>query len=213
MLFQGGNSAHRLDRWQRRKHQRQRFVCPVLALPQTGDRLVVASIYDQVKTPQAFHGHNLPLPYPLCCQQQGFVVSSRDKPERLPQGEMWTTGRAGIGLRVKTSIQRILVFTLAGGAHHKISHRGVGTVVRQGLDEGKAWTAVRTVGERIEITPVRRVKDVVQAIRTGGHIWENKRSLVSHGRSYAVSQRWCSQPAQETLTPGSGCTTVVACLV
>ena len=77
---------------------------------------------------------------------------------------------AGIGLRVKTAVSRILVLALAGGAHRELLHRCQRAIIRNALDNGIPGTAVGAVYERIAIPSVSRVKQFPEAIIADGDV-------------------------------------------
>ena len=76
-----------------------------------------------------------------------FGVSTSAKPDLRP------ADRARHGLRVESSVLRILVFATAILAHNEPTHCGSSAIVGEFLDDREARTAVRAVGERIAIAP------------------------------------------------------------
>src|SRR5262245_50981816 len=76
--------------------------------------------------------------------------------------------RAGVWLRVEATVERIVVLAPAVVAHVKAGHGGPGAVVRRAGDDRIARAAVRAVGERIAIPPVRRIENVAQAVVARG---------------------------------------------
>ena len=57
---------------------------------------------------------------------------------------------------MKATIQGVIIFPLAFGAHLEAAHRGLRAVVWYILDDGKARPAVSAVSERIAIAPILR---------------------------------------------------------
>ena len=49
----------------------------------------------------------------------------------------------------ETAVTQVVEFLLAGGAKRKIGQRGLGSLVRQGLRDGVAWTTMGATDERI----------------------------------------------------------------
>ena len=84
--------------------------------------------------------------------------------------DMRTTAPAGIRLRVKAAIERVVVFGLALGAHGKRSHRGLRPVVRDATRNGKARPAVGAVQKRITIAAVGGVEQFAKTIGAGGGV-------------------------------------------
>ena len=93
--------------------------------------------------------------------------------------ELRTTREAGIGLRMKASVERILVLSSAGRTHLKISHGCVGAVVGQAIQDGKARTAISAVDKRIPVTSVLRVKKLRRTRLTRAQIGRYQRGVVS----------------------------------
>ncbi len=78
--------------------------------------------------------------------------------------------RAGVGLGVKTPVQRVIVFPLALRAHFERSHRRVGAVIGYVGDYREPRSAVGTVSERVAVTPVVRIEYFLQAVGAGGDV-------------------------------------------
>ena len=98
---------------------------------------------------------------------------------------MRAADRAGVGLRVKAAVARVVVFGLALRAHRERFHRGVRAVVGQGFDDAEARAAVRAVGERIAVTAVLRIENLAQTIGTGGDVRQHQRGFVTAGFAFA----------------------------
>ncbi len=90
---------------------------------------------------------------------------------------MGATYRAGIGLSMKTAVQRILIFLAALRTHREICHRSLGPVIGNVFNNGKTRPAVGAVGKGISITPVGRVPDLSLAIFADSDIRGNHSSL------------------------------------
>ena len=82
--------------------------------------------------------------------------------------------KAGIGLRVKTPVERIGILRGTLGAHGKTVHRGSRSIVRQRADDGKARSAVSAVDKGVVIASVGGIEQLAQAIVTGGDIGRDK---------------------------------------
>jgi hypothetical protein len=64
---------------------------------------------------------------------------------------------------MKAAVKRIIIFCLAIGTHYERAHSGFGTVVRDVLYDGEAWSAICTVGKGIVVAPVFGVEDFFEA--------------------------------------------------
>src|ERR1700739_2571763 len=87
---------------------------------------------------------------------------------------MGPTRRAGIRLSVKPAVQRIAIFRFACGTLFEASHGRVWAIVRKFLDYTEPRPAVRAVSKRIAISPVRRIQEFTQAIRTSRDVRKNE---------------------------------------
>lgn len=87
--------------------------------------------------------------------------------------------KAGIGLRVKATVERIGILRGTLRAHGKTVHRGSRSVIRQRSDDGKAWAAVSAVDKGVVIASVGGIEQLAQAIVAGGDIGRDERRV--HG--------------------------------
>src|SRR5215216_2392856 len=83
---------------------------------------------------------------------------------------MWSAHGACHGLRMKTSICWILIFSFAIGTHRKRCHRGLWAVIGNVFDNSETWPTVGAVDERVSVAPIVRVEYLTQAIRADGNI-------------------------------------------
>ncbi len=60
-------------------------------------------------------------------------------------------------------------------------HSGIGAIVGKFGDDAEARTAVGAIGEGVEIASVGWVKNLLQAVATGGNVRENYSSFISGG--------------------------------
>ena len=65
-----------------------------------------------------------------------------------------TTVRAGDRLGMEAAVGRIMILRGAIRAHGKFRQGSIRAVIRNILDDGKPWPAVRAIDERIPITAV-----------------------------------------------------------
>jgi hypothetical protein len=104
-------------------HQGERFFLALFAFSQPRDRFFVAAIDEQLKAAEAFERENLSVSYNCRRLQQGFVIFRRNISFIIPQFQMRAAMRAGIRLRVKTPVMRIVIFFLARRTHPELFHR------------------------------------------------------------------------------------------
>ena len=89
---------------------------------------------------------------------------------RLAPRNMRPAIKAGIGLCVKTPVERVGILRGAPGTHGKTIHRGSRSVIRQRSDDGKARPAVGAVDKGVVVASVGGIEQLAQAIVTGGDI-------------------------------------------
>jgi len=65
---------------------------------------------------------------------------------------------------MKAAVSGVMVFRGAIGAEPKASHAGVGTVIRDGFDDGEARTAVGAIDEGVTVAPIGGVEELPPAI-------------------------------------------------
>src|SRR5579883_1931028 len=82
---------------------------------------------------------------------------------------------------MKTSVAGIVVFCLAGRAHRKATHRRLGTIVGDVLDDGEARAAIGAIDERIAVAPVPRIEKLMQAIDADCGIGRDERLTFAVG--------------------------------
>ena len=70
------------------------------------------------------------------------------------------------GLGVVTPIKWVAVFALAVGTEFKACHSGIGTVIRQAVDQRVTRAALGAIDEGIAVTSFRRILHFVQTIAT-----------------------------------------------
>ena len=167
------------------EHDRERLLLAMLQGSQPLHRAVVIGPHEEVKSAEPFHGHNAS----FADRADGIGecgASGREHPAaRIDERQPGPARRTGVRLRVEPAIQRVVVFALAGLAHHEALHRRAGPVVRQRLDDGEARAAVRAVGEGILEAAIRGIEDLAQAIVAGGDIRKDERDQRPVGRALA----------------------------
>src|SRR5581483_7082819 len=139
----------------------------MLPLPEPLYGLSIERITGQVVATQALDGENLASRELLRGGSNGIGEAV---PGPIEQSHLWATGRTGIGLSMKASIERIFILRLAERAEWEVAHSGLVAVVGNILDNGEAWPTVGAVNEGIAIPSVSRIKEFVQAVTTGGCI-------------------------------------------
>src|SRR5215208_2661747 len=85
-------------------------------------------------------------------------------PEPVEQSYVRPADGTGVWLGVEAAVRGIFVLAAAIGAHLEARHRCCGPVVRDRAGDGEARTAIRAVGERVTVAPVRGVQKLSQAI-------------------------------------------------
>src|SRR5947209_14997287 len=90
---------------------------------------------------------------------------------------------------METSIRWIVVVCLAGGAHREDTHSRLVAVIGHILNNREARAAVGAVDERIAVTAVLRIKELMQAIITNGGIRRDKR--LAFGTSLTMGNSEC----------------------
>ncbi len=171
----------------------------MFAFAQKPDGLVVARIHHQMKSAQPLDRHNFSFTNRGGGRQKCVVAAlGRVRPisrfgkvggvlpnAATPQFQMRSADGAGVGLRVKAAVARVVVFGLALRTHCERFHRGVRAVVRQGFDDAEAGPAIRAVGERIAVATIGRIENLAQAIGTGGNVRQNERGFIAAGFTLA----------------------------
>lgn len=162
---------------ERRKHDREGFFFAMFPIPQTRNRRFISRIDEQLKSAEAFEGHDFSGADFLSGSLQRFVTFGNDFAGRIPKLQLRTTLRTGIRLRVKTAVARVVIFALAIRAHFEFFHRRVRAIVRQRVDDGKTRTAIGAVCERITKAPIGWIENFAQTIRAGRNVRQNQRAL------------------------------------
>ena len=140
-------------------HQCKGFMVSLLALPQSLYRLLIAGITSQMDAAYSLDRDDFTLRYHSLSGGYGILIPTRL--DHLSGGTLQpnpgTAYRAGVGLRMKTPVGRVLVLGKALRTHGKGRHAGIGPVVGNGADYREPGTAMRTVGKGITKTAVCRV--------------------------------------------------------
>jgi hypothetical protein len=82
---------------------------------------------------------------------------------------------------MKAAVHRVIVLTLALRTHLEAAHRGLGTVIRNILDDSEARPAVGAVGKWIAVTPVARGQNLSQTGLAGSDVRGDKLILALLG--------------------------------
>lgn len=80
---------------------------------------------------------------------------------------------------MEASVQGIVIFGLALGAHLEGAHGGFRTVIGHTLNYGEPRATIGAVGEWIAVAAVLRIRYLVKTSLTGGHIWRNELEFTS----------------------------------
>ena len=95
---------------------------------------------------------------------------------RCPELYMGPTLRTGIGLRMESSIFRILIFLLAEITHIKGVHRSAEPVIRKGFYDTVTGTALGAISKRVLEAPIIGIHYFGTTFHTGSKIRKNPRA-------------------------------------
>ena len=165
-------------------HNGKRLIAATLATAQLAYRLFVGGIAGQVESAQTLDGDDAAASQQLdAAFDDGIAGLARGadgwcRVDRrwhntaidLTPRNMRSTIKAGIGLRVKSPIERIGILCGAGGAHGKAIHRGGRSVIGQRANDGKARSAVGAVDKGIVKASVGGVEQLAQAVVARGDV-------------------------------------------
>ncbi len=113
-----------------------------------------------MKSPQALYRHNGP-------RFQNIDNLAVNWPAVLIcQPDPGTADRTGVGLGMKTPVERITVFSRTLRTHRKTGHGRFGPVIGHILYYSETRSAIGAVYERIAVAPVTRIKDLPPAVVT-----------------------------------------------
>src|SRR5450631_4785194 len=138
----------------------KRLLFAVLTFAQTGDCSRIAGVDQKLKSPDSFEGNDFTLAKSFHRIFEAAV-------------QLRTAHGAGIRLRVKPAIRRILVLLAATRTQYKLAHRRVGPVIRNVEHNRVARPAIRTVRERILETAIARIEQFFAAIGAGGKVGQD----------------------------------------
>ena len=155
---------------------------PVLAFPQCFYCLYISSIGGQVKTAQALYRHNFAI------FEQVYYWNIYLPAILIDQCSIRSANRAGIGLGMKTAMQRVLIFLLTLRAHGKRGHGSFSPVIWYIFNNGKAGTTISTVYKWVSVSAIRRISDFPFTIFTDGNIGRNHNLPVTQGFTFPYSK-------------------------
>src|SRR5580704_3375856 len=115
--------------------------------------------------------------------------------------------RAGIGLRMKAAVRRVLVFLAAAGAEHKIPHACMGPVIGYVDHDGVARAAIGAVGEGIFEAAILWIEKLLPAVAAGGKVRQNVDGLarvVVAGANLEMRRSLSDEPRGFTHTHDGG---------
>ena len=158
-------------------HQRERLVLPVLARPQRRRRGLAARVHREVVSPQSLDRHHVPPGQQPGRLRQGvpgqFVLLAVEQAQPRP------ARRAADRLGVEPAVRRIVVLRRAFRAHGERGHGGQRPVVGHAGDDGEPGPTVGAVDERVAEPPVRRVRQLGQAVVTGRGVGRDQRAAAA----------------------------------
>jgi len=149
-------------------HDGKGLVLSELSGSQGRDGAMVFSAANQMKTPDPFDRHDRALQEEVkgpvqSISRKGFSLS-------IHQSQGRPASRAGIGLGVKPTVHRILIFPTADRAHGERIHGCLVTIIGNVFDDGESRAAESAVDEGIAVPEVAGGEEFCQARITGGHI-------------------------------------------
>ena len=97
-------------------------------------------------------------------------ISRKDFSLSIHQSQGWTASRAGVGLGMEPSINRILILPAADRAHGEGSHGRLVPIIGNVFDDGEPRATMRAVDERIAVAEIAGREELCQARITGGHV-------------------------------------------
>ena len=188
-----------------RRHQRQWLLFATLSAPKPQDCRFISGICDQLKTAQALKAENISRANDILRLPESLVAASENVDRPGPR----------IQVAVRIADRRSAARGICGwpdrGIRDRIrshianfSHRCVGPVVGQRLDDREARAAVRAVGERVPIATIARIKDFTKTVRAGRNVGQDERRLFTAFVAVADLEVSDSRPDREWRTPDSG---------
>jgi len=139
-------------------------------ISEAGDGVLVGRVAGEVIAPEALDGEDRAL------ADQVDRVLERQRELRPARG-------AADRLRVEAAVGRVLVLSPAVRAHREAGHRRRTPVVRDAAHDREARPALCAVHERIAVTPVARVEELMQAVVARGDVgWDQSRSIACAAR-------------------------------
>ena len=172
-------------------HNGERLIAATLATAQLAHRLFVGGIAGQVESAQTLDGDDAAASQQLdAAFDDGIAGLARgadgwcrvgtrwhNTAIRLAPRNMRSAIKAGIGLRVKTPVERIGILRGTLGAHGKTVHRGSRSIVRQRADDGKARSTVGAVDKGIMKASVGGVEQLAQAVIARSDVGRDERRV------------------------------------
>lgn len=131
-------------------------------------------VAEEVEATDTFYGDNLIVFesvtdsvefFRIIRNEQGFSV--------FRECQLGAAGVAGDGLRMKTAMSRVSVFSSALIAHLEVTHRGRGTIVGAGLREREARAAMSAGEEKILVSAIVWIVKFGEAFIAEEEIWRD----------------------------------------
>ena len=151
------------------RHHRKRLFVALLAGAQQRHGLRLPRIADELEAAEALERDDAAgVQFVKRC---GDRVAAVDAPTvRIGQPQARPAQRTGVRLRVEAAIARIVVLALARRALREARHAGLRPVIGQRGGDREARPAVGAVDERIAVTAVGRIGQLIEAGGTHGGI-------------------------------------------
>jgi hypothetical protein len=149
-------------------HDRKGLVLSKLSGSQSGDGTRVFCIADQMKTPDPFDGHDRAFHEEVKGPVHG--ISRKGFSPSIHQSQGGPTSGAGIGLGVKSTVDRVFILLTADRAQGEGSHGRLVTIIGNVFDDSESRSTVSAVNERIAVPKAAGREEFGQARITGRHI-------------------------------------------
>ena len=149
-------------------HEGKGLFIPLLPPPQLSDQGSVITAAGQVHSAQALDRNDLPGFQRFPCQF--YAVAGDFIPRLIQIKHPGATACTAIRLGMVAPVLNIMILPVAIRAHGKAGHRGLGPVIGDVFNNGKAWAAVGAVDEGIAVAPVPGVTQFPQAVLTDANV-------------------------------------------
>ena len=110
---------------------------------------------------------------------RGAVQGVGFRPLGVPKLQVRTAFRTGCRLRMEPAVKRVVIFFAALRTHCEGLHRGLDTIVREGIDDRKTRATVCAVGKRVEVAAIVGIEYITQTILASRDVRQNQSQVLS----------------------------------